>query len=373
MKRRSGVSLGVISLTLGGVALLVIGASNPEGTLVRYSIVDLGTLGGFSSVALEINERGQVVGSADNLQGNRHAYLWEKGVMTDLGTLPGVRASEAWGINNLGTVVGIATNTGDIRDAFIWENGEMTELGDPDITKSALDINDAGQIVGQAFLPGGVGAVAFLYENGTLIDLTSQGFCGGFASDINQKGDIPGHGCLWQDGQAIPLGSLGGTQTDPLDLNDQREVVGVATRADGSHRAFHWQNGTITELPQLANWVSSEAQANNNRGQIVGAGTILVSTAGTVTQGFLYDPVHGMMDLLSTLPPDSGWSDLSPRGMNDAGQIVGAGSTLGTRHAFLMNPQPPIPALSPWGLFALALALTAAGAAILRRSKPRAH
>ncbi len=51
---------------------------------ITYNIVDLGTLVGLSSVALAINENGQVVGSADTPEGYRHAYLWKNGKMIDL-------------------------------------------------------------------------------------------------------------------------------------------------------------------------------------------------------------------------------------------------------------------------------------------------
>jgi len=96
---------------------------------LTYNIIDLGTLGGGSSVALGINDKGQVVGSADTPQGQRHAYLWENGQMIDLGTLgyPPPAQSEAWDINNQGVVVE-PVGGGDPNKSFIWENGVQTEL-----------------------------------------------------------------------------------------------------------------------------------------------------------------------------------------------------------------------------------------------------
>ncbi|HEY5730708.1 MAG TPA: hypothetical protein VIS72_11690, partial [Anaerolineales bacterium] len=55
----------------------------------QYSIVDLGILGGDSSRAQDINERGQIVGESTNPSGDTHAFLWKNGVMIDLGTLGG--------------------------------------------------------------------------------------------------------------------------------------------------------------------------------------------------------------------------------------------------------------------------------------------
>ena len=46
-----------------------------------------------------------------------HAFLWQDGVMTDLGVLPGKEDSGASAINNLGQIVGSSgrTDPGDLR------------------------------------------------------------------------------------------------------------------------------------------------------------------------------------------------------------------------------------------------------------------
>lgn len=101
---------------------------------------DLGTLGGFSSIAYAINDRGQVVGSSDlPLTANNkdvadsHAFLWEPGSMRDLGTLGG-QDSDAYAINDPGQIIGMSNVVlpgarGD-RSAhgFLWENDRMTDI-----------------------------------------------------------------------------------------------------------------------------------------------------------------------------------------------------------------------------------------------------
>ena len=74
-------------------------ASNPV-------IIDLGTLGGTDSYAVDINDSGQVVGYSHPAgSGEYHAFLCATGVMTDLGTLGG-NSSSASAINDHGQVVG---------------------------------------------------------------------------------------------------------------------------------------------------------------------------------------------------------------------------------------------------------------------------
>ena len=47
-------------------------------------MTDLGTLGGSSSLAVAINERAHVVGVSETSSGQSHAFLWQNAVMTDL-------------------------------------------------------------------------------------------------------------------------------------------------------------------------------------------------------------------------------------------------------------------------------------------------
>ena len=128
---------------------------------------DLGTLGGKNSTGNDINDAGQVVGSAETgaIDGNDNPvlrpFLYSAGTMRDLGTLASSSGDYgvANGLNNLGTVVGetlIDTLEGPSFRAFIYEAGVMRDLNDltavPEgwVLASARDINDARQILALA-------------------------------------------------------------------------------------------------------------------------------------------------------------------------------------------------------------------------------
>src|SRR5512141_1938624 len=92
------------------------------------TLIDLGTLGGDFSAANAVNSAGQVVGYSYIADGSERAFLWQSGVMTNLGTLPGyTQGSRATSINSAGQVVGTSSNGGFSVHAFLWQNGTMTD------------------------------------------------------------------------------------------------------------------------------------------------------------------------------------------------------------------------------------------------------
>ena len=99
-----------------------------------YAVTDLGTLGGWYSHALDLNQSGQVVGDAGTADGFSHAFLSDHGTMIDLGTLGGTYSSAA-GVNDLGQVVGWAYLPDDASyHAFIVnpQGGEWFQDSDLD-------------------------------------------------------------------------------------------------------------------------------------------------------------------------------------------------------------------------------------------------
>ena len=137
------------------------------------SLTDLGTLPGptgISSAATWISDNGLIVGFSENGMIDplvnvpaALGVLWKDGEAINLGTVEGGYESLAFAVNNSGQVVGSASNlvsdpnslwgTATQARAFLWEKGEMQDLGTlPGGTDAmALFVNERGQIVGQSY------------------------------------------------------------------------------------------------------------------------------------------------------------------------------------------------------------------------------
>lgn len=117
------------------------------------TVLDLGDLGGGDARANGINNAGQIIGSSRTAALERHGFLWDAGVMTDIG------AFEPKAINESGAIVGERTVAGQ-SEAMLHEDGELTDLnsllppGTGWVLRSASEINESGQIAGEGLLNG---------------------------------------------------------------------------------------------------------------------------------------------------------------------------------------------------------------------------
>jgi len=155
---------------LYAVALVVLtlalrGNSQPQAS---YTITDLGTLGGSTSIGWAINNSGQVAGCSDfsTIAENKyfeHAFRYSGSTITDLRTL-GSSLSEGFGINTSGQITGISSGKdGLITHAVRWTGStieDLDTLGGNDNGKIIINdggsaINDNGQVVDSASTPDG--------------------------------------------------------------------------------------------------------------------------------------------------------------------------------------------------------------------------
>jgi probable HAF family extracellular repeat protein len=301
-------SYGVVDIgTLGGptsVALAmeyygyeIVGSaattSSPRRAFVGnpyFPLRDLGSLGGQQSEAAAISPAG-IVGSAQTPSGSFHAFLWQSHSpgMIDLGTLGGT-SSWAYGINEGGVVVGAATNASGNMRAFLYRDGATNELTLASVDESeARDINNGSQIIGWKKTGPNSPARAFLWENqvetslGTLIPggesramaINNQGVVVGFAST-----DATGaatQAFRWENGVMQPLPGLGGAKSAATAIGENGTIVGWSLTPQGESHAVIWRDGKVEDLNHLikpnSGWVLDAAHDVGNRDAIVGVGT----------------------------------------------------------------------------------------------------
>jgi probable HAF family extracellular repeat protein len=251
---------------------------------------DLGTLGGASSSAVAVNARGVVVGTADTASGAGHAFAWTpEGGMRDLGTLGG-RQSRAVAVNERGAVTGTAQTASGSEHAFVWtRHAGMRDLGTlGGRASTAVALNDRGEVVGDADTATR-GRRAFRWRTGLgMREVVGPTWLDPAAVDVNNRGEVLGkyrtpsfvpRAFVWSARLgARDLGDLGASYiTEPADLNDRSQVVGLSWVAGGgSHHAFVWDRRSGmrdlgTGQRSSAPCLFSQAVAINNRGQVAGA------------------------------------------------------------------------------------------------------
>jgi probable HAF family extracellular repeat protein len=252
----------------------------------------------------DINDQLVVVGSLQAPQDLRftHAFKWSDNKLEILRSLGG-RYAAATSVNARGDAAGSAQTSSGARHAVRWRGTRPHDLGllaQGDYS-SARDINDQGDVVGEANLVRNGKPQAFLWHGGKmeqLPNLPGGSFCS--AQALNNRGAIVGscdrpdgsaHGVIWSNGFVEDLGTLGGEDapSTALDINERGEVVGTSEAAEGKLAAFLWQRGKMVDLnkaiPASSGWLLLVASRINDKGEILGRGYL-----GGAIHAFLLEP-----------------------------------------------------------------------------------
>jgi probable HAF family extracellular repeat protein len=353
-------ALAVTALLAGGVAPL----TAAHAAAAAYTITDLGTIeGGTYSTPGGLNASGQVAGTVDLaatvpttgcppkhrpcVEHLEHAFVYQNGVMTDLGTLGG-NLSYGTAINTAGEVAGTSQTSAEIDHAFLDRGGVVTDLGTLTGTgdSEATGINDSGQVVGQSYSSSG-SEHAFLYTNGVMTDLGTLGSTSSSAAGINNAGVVVGasdladgdeHAFVYQNGKMTDLGTLGGTSSAAYAINNNGQIAGYSQSASEATHVFLYTGGKLTDLGQYN--IDTVPAAINDSDVIVGSTYGELPDGDTFTDAFIHTAAGGFQDLNTLIPAGSGWVLTDAVAVNDSGQILCEADQTGTGniHAFLLTP-----------------------------------
>ncbi|MES1147154.1 MAG: hypothetical protein ABUL49_00200, partial [bacterium] len=321
-----------------------LGTSIPTPPAVpAYTVKDVGTLGGVSTVARAISSSGKVTGSSKLANGKSHAFLFD-GTMHDLGVLNytspgGVKDDQSVGNGLLddGTVVGMSANGNSFGIPVIFKSRTVTEIGDPGVIAAgfhsqgaAYGISNTGVITG-AYNPNndyaGDFSKSFVFRGEATANMV--GLRGGAGFAINGSNVVAGMGSTnfplsFDAGGSLIVLDTGGAA---FGVNAAGDLVGNIVRSTYTH-AFKWANKTYatTDLGTLPGGSKSTAYGINKDGWIVGssdsssgqkAALYLVAGSGLATQVLVVD-----LNTAISAADKSKYNLTEAFGINDAGQIV---------------------------------------------------
>lgn len=345
----------LFGLTLGAGATLA--GDTPE-----FVYIQLGTLGGAESVGYGLNASHQVVGwstiagctAPSSGAPCRRAYVWQDGVMTDLGVLPGDEDSFARAINDAGFIVGssesnITPGTGDYH-GVTWTGGVISPLPDLGNGESFVhDVNEAGVVAGWAFDPTVNKDRAVTWSDGSIRNIgKAESHESNRAQGINDAGDVvgfafnlfqPNDSILYSGSSWSTIGGTGGQfqNSEASDLNNTGTAVGLQAFPSGSWHAALWNLGVgVTDAGTLPGMAYGELYGVNDAGLAVGRSynDLPPESRAVYWDG---DTLHDLNDLL---PAGVNALLFEAQAINESGDIVGTAVVGGKFRAFLMLADP---------------------------------
>jgi probable HAF family extracellular repeat protein len=292
-------------------------------------------VGGGYSRALYVNASGKIAGFSRTVKGYDRAFLWTPNA-TGGGSMVEIPGPAGWstapvGLNASGAVAGVSyhyipwAHEYTSGSSFYWPGSgpDYANLGQV----TAVDLNDVGQILGYELHDLGYGQYqtsSFVWKGG-FEQVPSIGTGNVIPADINNLGQVVGrfnvdpwniHAFSWKSGTSpVDLGTLGGTYSEAVAVNDAGQIAGNSALADPLVTHAFRTTATakkMTDLGALAQDGQSVASAMNKNGVVVG----IASSNGSVFRVFLYDT--RMKDL------GEGDNNFRPAAINDFKDVVGS-------------------------------------------------
>jgi probable HAF family extracellular repeat protein len=305
-------------------------AWHDRGRLRTYDIEKLPTLGGKSSRGNSINDRDWVAGYA-NLPDNssRHAVVWRGGSLTDLNTLGGANSSVVWpGQNDRGMIVGI----GETADVDTLNEDWSCSAFFPSVTHHVC--------------------LGFVWEDGQMRALPTFGGINGFATGVNDRGDVVGwaetavhdptcnapqvlqfRAAMW-DARTRAIRQLRPLQGDSTSaataVNARGQAVGISGRCDvavgefSAQNAVLWDDGRPMRIQTLGGVSWNTPMDINDAGDVIGFANLPGDADGAFNpHAFFWSRREGVKDL-GTLAGDT---NSQAFGINAQQQVVGESCT----------------------------------------------
>ena len=315
--------------------------AEPLGRTARFRVTFVPA--GFTAYA--INNRGHVAGT------NGAAAVWDGATVRDYGALaPG---SFAQAISNGGQLAGGYEDSAVVFSAAGLRNVERGTLF---ASSYAIGLNDSGAVIGNAYWGAGERMRGFVVARGMTRPIPSLGGDFSFALAINRHGQVTGNAAvtsdsadaayrafIFRDGTLLDLGTLGGRDSAGNDINDAGQVAGYGTTAEVDENGnsptapFLYTSGAMRNLGSLG---GNHGVANglNNLGAVVGQS--YRDSEFLEPRAFLYEG-GALRDLntLSSVP--AGWVLTTALDINDARQILALACSLDACQHVRLDPSAP--------------------------------
>jgi probable HAF family extracellular repeat protein len=193
-------------------------------------------------------------------------------------------------------------------------------------------MHDLGRLGGTLSMPG-----SLAYLGGTRV----LNEAGEVACTSTLEGDEARHAFLWSHGTLTDLGTLGGSISEALAINNRTQIVGRARLSNEIRHPFSWQRGEMTDLGVVAPCIRGTAFGVNNGGQIVGGLSACTADPNDIAfeTAFYVEVGQPMAYLNSLIFPASVFHVTTAIIISDRGEILAHGLLPnGAERAVLLVP-----------------------------------